>query len=51
MHPLETVSNRIGFRTSEIRDGLLLVNGKAIKLKGVNRHETDPVSGHVISRE
>ena len=48
---LESVSNRIGFRSSEIRDGLLLINGKAIKLKGVNRHESDPVSGHVISRE
>jgi beta-galactosidase len=48
---LESVSNRIGFRTSEIKDGLLLVNGKAVKLKGVNRHETDPVLGHVITRE
>lgn len=48
---LESVSNRIGFRTSEIKDGLLLVNGQKVKLKGVNRHEHDPVKGHVISRE
>lgn len=48
---LESVSNRTGFRTSEIRDGYLLVNGRKIKLKGVNRHEHDPVAGHVISRE
>lgn len=47
----EYVSHRFGFRTSEIKNGLLLVNGKAVKLKGVNRHETDPVTGHVISRE
>jgi len=47
----EFVSHRFGFRTSEIKNGLLLVNGKAVKLKGVNRHETDPVTGHVISRE
>jgi beta-galactosidase len=48
---IESLSNRIGFRTSEIKNGLLLVNGKPIKLKGVNRHEHDPVTGHVISRE
>jgi len=48
---IESLSNRIGFRTSEIKNGLLLVNGTAIKMKGVNRHEHDPISGHVISRE
>jgi len=48
---IESLSNQIGFRTSEIKNGLLLVNGVAVKLKGVNRHEHDPVTGHVISRE
>ncbi len=48
---LEAVSSRIGFRTSEIRYGQLQVNGKAVLLKGVNRHEHDPIEGHVISRE
>ncbi len=48
---IESLSNRIGFRTSEIKNGLLLVNGVAVKLKGVNRHEHDPVKGHVISRD
>ena len=48
---IESVTNRIGFRTSEIKDGFLLVNGQKIKLKGVNRHEHDPVKGHVISHE
>ncbi|MBK7212736.1 MAG: DUF4981 domain-containing protein [Bacteroidales bacterium] len=48
---MESLSNKIGFRSSEIKNGLLLVNGKAVKLKGVNRHEIDPVKGHVISRE
>lgn len=48
---IESLSNRIGFRTSEIKNGLLLINGVAIKVKGVNRHEFDPVKGHVISRE
>lgn len=48
---IESISNHIGFRTSEIKNGLLLVNGVPIKIKGVNRHEFDPVKGHVISRE
>ncbi|MBN2612349.1 MAG: DUF4981 domain-containing protein [Bacteroidales bacterium] len=42
---------KIGFRSSEIKNGQLLVNGKAILFKGVNRHEHDPVTGHVISVE
>lgn len=48
---IESLSNRIGFRTSEIKNGLLLINGVAVKLKGVNRHEFDPIKGHVIPRE
>jgi len=48
---IESLSNRIGFRTSEIKNGVLLVNGVAVKLKGVNKHEHDPIKGHVISRE
>ena len=41
----------VGFRTSEIKDGLLLVNGVPVRLKGVNRHEHDPYTAHVISEE
>jgi len=48
---LQSVKQHVGFRKVEIKNGNLLVNGKAILLKGVNRHEHDPVSGHVISRE
>ncbi len=48
---LEFVSSRIGFRSSEIRNGQLLINGKAVHLKGVNRHEHDEFSGHVVSTE
>lgn len=46
---LEAVTARIGFRTSKVKNGQLLVNGAAVLLKGVNRHEHDPVTGHVIS--
>lgn len=42
---------KIGFRTSEIKDGQLLVNGKPILLKGINRHEHSPVNGHVVTYE
>lgn len=48
---LQQIKKQIGFRSVEMKDGLLLVNGKPIKFKGVNRHEHDPISGHVISRE
>lgn len=48
---LEHLSSRVGFRSSEIKYGRLLVNGKAVKLKGVNRHEHDQDEGHVVSEE
>lgn len=48
---LEFLSSKIGFRSSEVKHGLLLVNGIPVKLKGVNRHEHDEYTGHVISRE
>ncbi len=48
---LQVVRQKVGFRTVKIANGQLLVNGKALLLKGVNRHEHDPVSGHVVTRE
>ncbi len=48
---IERLENHIGFRTVEIKDGKLLVNGQYVLIKGVNRHEHDPYTGHVISRE
>ena len=42
---------RIGFRCVEIIDGQLCVNGKAICIRGVNRHEHDPDTGHTVSRD
>ncbi len=46
----EAISRKIGFRTSEVKDGQFLVNGKPILFKGVNRHETHETNGHVISK-
>jgi beta-galactosidase len=47
----ETLSRKVGFRTSEIKNGRFLVNGVPVRLKGVNRHEHDPNTAHVISEE
>ncbi|HEX9728591.1 MAG TPA: glycoside hydrolase family 2 TIM barrel-domain containing protein [Gemmatimonadales bacterium] len=46
---IEVVPIRVGFRHVEIRDGLLQVNGVPITIKGVNRHEHDPLTGHYVT--
>ncbi|GAB3950189.1 glycoside hydrolase family 2 TIM barrel-domain containing protein [Spirosoma harenae] len=47
----EAISQRIGFREMALANGQLLLNGKPVTYKGVNRHEFDPNTGRVISRE
>ena len=47
----QVVTQKVGFRKVEIKDAQLLVNGKAIYIKGANRHEMDPDGGYVVSRE
>ncbi len=42
---------RIGFRRVEIAGRDLLVNGRRVLIQGVNRHDVDPRTGRVISRE
>ena len=46
---VSATSRRIGFRTVEIKDGELRVNGRRVMLKGVNRHEHDPHTFRVMS--
>ena len=48
---LEAISRKIGFRNIKIEGAQVLINGQPILLKGVNRHEHDHITGHVISRE
>ncbi|RTR37701.1 DUF4981 domain-containing protein [Shewanella canadensis] len=48
---LQASSQHIGFRHIQIKAGQLLVNKRAITIRGVDRHETDPLTGHVVSRE
>lgn len=49
--PVQYIYSRIGFRTSELKNGNVLINGQPVLFKGVNRHDHDPVTGHVISRD
>jgi beta-galactosidase/evolved beta-galactosidase subunit alpha len=48
---IEVVPTKVGFRCIGIRDGKLLVNGVAIKFKGVNRHEHHPDLGRAVPLE
>lgn len=45
---LEVIPTMVGFRTIVIKDGNLLVNGKRVLFKGVNRHEHDPDKGQAV---
>ncbi len=45
----EVVSQRIGFRSIEVRDNALLVNGQPVQIVGVNRHEWDDVRGRAVT--
>ena len=47
----EAYAQRVGFRSSEIKNAQLLVNGQPVLIKGVNRHEMDPLKGYVMTRE
>ncbi len=44
---IEVIPSTVGFRSSEIKGGQYLLNGKPIYFKGTNRHEHDPDLGHV----
>lgn len=46
---LETIAQRVGFRTVEVKDGQLMVNGRPILLKGVNRHDHHPDTGRTVT--
>ena len=47
----EVITDRIGIREISVKDAVLYINGTAIKFKGVNRHDSDPVTGFVIGLE
>jgi beta-galactosidase len=47
----ESTACRIGFRKVQVRDRQLLINGKRVMIKGVDRHDHDDTTGKAISRE
>ncbi|MBA2770229.1 MAG: DUF4981 domain-containing protein, partial [Sporichthyaceae bacterium] len=49
--PVETVQLRIGFRSVTIADGVFTVNGRPVKLRGVNRHEFSPDRGRAVTAQ
>lgn len=48
---LEVSHIKVGFRKFELKDGIMLINGKRIVFNGVNRHEFDVYNGRVMSYE
>jgi len=48
---LEATGSNFGFREVEVRQAQLLINGRPVKLKGVNRHEHDPDFGRALPYE
>lgn len=45
----EVVCEKVGFRDICVKSGVILVNGSPIKIKGVNRHDSDPETGYTQS--
>ena len=46
-----TTQRRFGFRQVEIREGRVLLNGQPIRLRGISRQDTDPLTGRTVSPE
>ena len=46
--PVQTLSQRVGFRQVEVKDNQMLVNGSPVKLRGVNHHEVYPLTGRSV---
>ena len=51
VHEDETIAQTVAFREVRIEDGRVLVNGRLVKFRGVNRHDSNPVTGYTISPE
>ncbi len=45
----QTVEERIGLREISIKDGVLLLNGRPFKMRGVDHHDLDPIDGRAIT--
>lgn len=49
--PEEVIAQKVGIREIAVRGGVVELNGVPIRFRGVNRHDSDPVTGYTISRE
>ncbi len=49
--PDEAIAQDVGIREIAVVDGVVKLNGQMIKMRGVNRHDSDPITGYTISRE
>ena len=47
----EVITDRVGFREIRVEDNRVLLNGVPVKFRGVNRHDSDPVTGYAVSME
>lgn len=47
----ECIKQQVGIRDIKVVNSVLLINGSPVKFKGVNRHDSDPVTGYTISKE
>ena len=47
----EVIVDYIGFRTIEVKESVIYLNGEKIKFRGVNRHDSDPETGFTVSAE
>ncbi len=45
----EVIVQQIGIREINIKDGVVYVNNVPVKMKGMNRHDSDPVTGYTIN--
>lgn len=49
--PIHKLYTRVGFRSVEITNRQLLINGQPVLIKGVNRHDHSPTNGKAVTRE
>jgi beta-galactosidase len=47
----EAIAQKVGIREVAVKDGVVLLNGSPIKFHGVNRHDSDPLTGYAITPE
>ena len=48
--PNETVAQQVGIRKIEVNKGIIYINGNRLRIKGMNRHDTDPITAYAVDR-